>query len=254
MEKMEVSSLNQALSNNYHQGGGASRRTRPIDTTTTTTTTPTTTNTTTTTSINTNTNTNTTNNNNNDDTNELINNKRKRLKKDIDNKLTTNTIYNTINTTTSYSISRPTSRLIDLAGIDNVIDQIKDLIFYPIKYPELYTHLGVRPPCGILLNGPSGCGKTLLAYSIAGELDLPFYKATGPELIGGTSGESESRVREIFELASSSAPSILFIDGIDVIAGKKDSSQRGMDKRLLILSSLLLIILILIIILLLIIG
>ena len=64
-------------------------------------------------------------------------------------------------------------------------------------------------------------------------------------MIGGTSGESESRVREIFELASSSAPSILFIDGIDVIAGKKDSSQRGMDKRLLTLSSLLLIILIL---------
>jgi ribosome biogenesis ATPase len=73
-----------------------------------------------------------------------------------------------------------------------------------------------------------------LAYSIAGELGLPFYKATGPELIGGTSGESESRVREIFEVAAAAAPSILFIDGIDVIAGKRDSSQRGMDKRLVL--------------------
>lgn len=233
MDNAGIASLNQSLSNNYHSGGGASRRTRPIDTnitniatTSTTSTTSSNTNNNNTSVTNTNTHMNTTN--NNDDTNELINNKRKRLKKDPDNKLTYVDNNNNID---SNLIPRPSSRLIDLAGIDNVIDQIKDLVFYPIKYPELYTHLGVRPPCGILLNGPSGCGKTLLAYSIAGELDLPFYKATGPELIGGTSGESESRVREIFELASSTAPSILFIDGIDVIAGKRDSSQRGMDKR-----------------------
>ena len=229
-------SLNQSLSHTYHAGGGASRRTRPVDTNANPTNTTATVNSNT---INGNIGDNQQNDDkNNDSSSDLISSKRKRLKRDIDNKSTTNnnisnSTSDTIDTTsTSYLIPRPTSRLVDLAGIDIVISQIKDLIFYPIRYPELYTHLGVRPPCGILLNGPSGCGKTLLAYSIAGELGLPFYKATGPELIGGTSGESESRVREIFQVASASAPSILFIDGIDVIAGKRDSSQRGMDKRL----------------------
>ena len=99
-------------------------------------------------------------------------------------------------------------------------------------YPDLYSYLGVQPPCGLLLHGPSGCGKTALAYAIAGELGLPFFKASGPELIGGTSGESEERIRDIFLAAAAKAPSVLFIDALDVIAGKKDSAQRGMDRRI----------------------
>jgi SpoVK/Ycf46/Vps4 family AAA+-type ATPase len=128
--------------------------------------------------------------------------------------------------------SRPATRLSDLAGIDSITAQVQELVFYPVRYPSLYSHLGVQPPCGLLLNGPSGCGKTFLAHAIAGELDLPFFRASGPELIGGTSGESESRIREIFQLAMDNRPSVLFIDGLDVIAGKKDVAQRGMDRRI----------------------
>lgn len=117
---------------------------------------------------------------------------------------------------------RPSHRLNHLAGIESIVDTIRELVFYPISYPQLYKDLGVLPPCGILLHGPSGCGKTSLALSIAGELDLPFYKASGPELIGGTSGESEERIRAIFEAAVNDAPSVLFIDAIDVLALKKD--------------------------------
>ncbi len=69
-------------------------------------------------------------------------------------------------------------RLTDLAGLETVIAQIKDLVFHPIMYATLYEHLGIRPPCGILLHGPSGCGKTALAHAIAGELNLPFYKVS----------------------------------------------------------------------------
>lgn len=131
-----------------------------------------------------------------------------------------------------FVVTRPKSRLSDMAGIDSITSQVKELVFYPVLYPNLYNYLGVQPPCGLLLHGPSGCGKTSLAYAIAGELGLPFFKASGPELIGGTSGESEERIRDIFLAASAAAPSVLFIDALDVIAGKKDSSQRGMDRRI----------------------
>lgn len=128
--------------------------------------------------------------------------------------------------------SRPFTRLSNMAGIDSITLQVKELVFYPVLYPKLYCYLGVQPPCGLLLHGPSGCGKTALAYAIAGELGLPFFKASGPELIGGTSGESEERIRDIFLAAAAMAPSVLFIDALDVIAGKKDSAQRGMDRRI----------------------
>jgi ATPase family associated with various cellular activities (AAA) len=127
--------------------------------------------------------------------------------------------------------TRPSLRLADLAGIDSIISQIREMVFYPVLYPDLYGYLGVQPPTGLLLHGPSGCGKTSLAQAIAGELGLPFLKASGPELIGGTSGESEGRIRDIFQAAADKAPSILFIDAIDVIAAKKDGAQRGMDRR-----------------------
>lgn len=73
---------------------------------------------------------------------------------------------------------RPKNRLSQLAGLESILENIRELVFYPIQYPQLYVHLGVIPPCGILLHGPSGCGKTSLALAIAGELDLPFYKVS----------------------------------------------------------------------------
>lgn len=133
----------------------------------------------------------------------------------------------------TYLCPRPLTRLNDIAGLEPILQQVKELVFYPVLFPNLYQFLGVVPPCGLILHGPSGCGKTLLAHAIAGELDLPFFKASGPELVGGTSGESEERIRGVFQAALDKAPSILFIDAIDVIAGKKDMTQRGMDRRIL---------------------
>lgn len=130
-----------------------------------------------------------------------------------------------------YILFRPTDRLSDLAGIDHALKQIKEMVFYPVKYPKIYQRLGVRPPNGLLLHGPSGCGKSSLAYSIAGELGLPFFKASGPQLIGQASGDSERNIRELFDIAMKHAPSVLFIDQIDVIAGKTEASTRGMDRR-----------------------
>lgn len=131
------------------------------------------------------------------------------------------------------SCPRPMNRLHDFAGLDSIIRQLKELVFFPVMYPEIYAHLGVQPSISILLQGPTGCGKTSLALAIAGELNLPFFKVSGPELIGGTSGESEERVRESFKAAATAAPSILFLDSLDVLASKKDSTQRGMDRRVI---------------------
>ena len=75
-----------------------------------------------------------------------------------------------------------------------------------------------------MLHGPSGCGKTMLATAIAGELNLPFYKISGPDLISGMTGESEERIRQTFQAAIDNSPSVLFIDALDIIAGKKDVS------------------------------
>lgn len=137
----------------------------------------------------------------------------------------------TLSSTLPVGDTRPTVRLKDLAGLNSTLQSVKELVFYPVQLPTLYKQLGIQPPSGLLLHGPSGCGKTTLAMAIGGELNLPFFKVSGPELIGGTSGESETRIRELFDNAIRHSPSIIFIDAIDVIAGKREGSQRGMDRR-----------------------
>ena len=93
----------------------------------------------------------------------------------------------------NFLTTRPATRLKDLAGIDSILQKIEELAFFPTKFPELYSYLGVSPPCGILLNGPSGCGKTMLASAIAGELGLPFYKVS--YFVAGAAGTGmKSRV------------------------------------------------------------
>ena len=108
----------------------------------------------------------------------------------------------------------------DLAGIDSILQDIRELIEYPLTHPEIYAHIGIDPPRGILLHGPPGCGKTLLA------------KAVGGEVVSGMSGESEEKLRKLFDDAVALAPSIIFIDEIDAITGKRDSSTRGMERRI----------------------
>ena len=131
---------------------------------------------------------------------------------------------------------RPTERYSTLGGISALLTTIRQLIEYPLSHPELFTHLGIEPPRGVLLRGPPGCGKTHLAKAIAGELNVSYFQVSAPELVGGVSGESEGRVRTLFESAAQHAPSIVFIDEIDAIAPKRGDGGGGggksMEKRI----------------------
>merc|ERR1719510_199652 len=99
-------------------------------------------------------------------------------------------------------------------------------------HPEVYLKLGVTPPRGFLLHGPPGCGKTLLAHAIAGELQLPFIKISAPEVVSGVSGDSEQKLRELFEQAVEASPCVLFIDEVDCISTKRETAAREMERRI----------------------
>ena len=131
-------------------------------------------------------------------------------------------------------VERPKTRYSDLGGIDNTLRLIRELIEYPLAHPEVFAHIGVEPPRGVLLRGPPGTGKTLLANAVAGQLGVSFIKVSAPEIVSGMSGESEQKLRDLFTTASNAAPAILFIDEIDAIAPKRDGggSSRGMEKRI----------------------
>ncbi|CAM9507205.1 unnamed protein product, partial [Sphacelaria rigidula] len=86
------------------------------------------------------------------------------------------------------------TRYSDLGGISGILQEVRELIEYPLVHPEVYAHLGIEPPRGILLHGPPGCGKTLLANAIAGELGVSFLRISAPEIVSGMSGESEQKV------------------------------------------------------------
>ncbi|CAI7925697.1 unnamed protein product [Closterium sp. NIES-53] len=123
-------------------------------------------------------------------------------------------------------------RFADFGGIDGVVEQVRELILYPLAHPELYAWLGVEPPRGVLLHGPPGCGKTMLAHAIAREAGVPFFKIAAPEIVSGMSGESEAKLRSLFSSAERAAPAILFIDEIDAITPKRETAQREMERRI----------------------
>lgn len=126
----------------------------------------------------------------------------------------------------------PTSKLKDMGGIDDIVKDLMQLVGMPLSHPEIYQHLGIVPPRGILLHGPPGCGKTMLANAIAGEFNVPFINIAAPIIVSGMSGESEKKIREVFEEAKSLAPCILFIDEIDAITPKRETAQREMERRI----------------------
>jgi transitional endoplasmic reticulum ATPase len=120
----------------------------------------------------------------------------------------------------------------DLGGMIDTIDQLREMVELPLRHPELFQRLGVDPPKGVLLHGPPGTGKTLLARAVANESDAQFFHIAGPEIMGSAYGESEKKLRELFEQAAQNAPSIIFIDEIDSIAPKRGQVSGEAEKRL----------------------
>uniref|UniRef100_A0A8C2UM77 Nuclear valosin-containing protein-like n=1 Tax=Chinchilla lanigera TaxID=34839 RepID=A0A8C2UM77_CHILA len=119
----------------------------------------------------------------------------------------------------------------DVGGNDTTLKEVCQMLIH-MRHPEVYHHLGIVPPRGVLLHGPPGCGKTLLAHAVAGELDLPILKVAAPEIVSGVSGESEQKLRDLFEQAVSSAPCIVFIDEIDAITPKREVASKDMERRI----------------------
>ncbi len=120
----------------------------------------------------------------------------------------------------------------DIGGMAATIDQLREMVELPLRYPELFQRLGVDPPKGVLLHGPPGTGKTRLARAVANESDAQFFLINGPEIMGSAYGESEQRLRQVFEEATKAAPSIVFIDEIDSIAPKRGQVSGEAEKRL----------------------
>ncbi|KAG0280694.1 hypothetical protein BGZ95_009161 [Linnemannia exigua] len=126
----------------------------------------------------------------------------------------------------------PKIRLEDLGGVDHFIEKVKEYIMMPLAHPEIYAHMGIKPPRGILLHGPPGTGKTMMANAIAGSLGVPFITISAPSVVSGMSGESEKKIREVFEEARDLAPCLMFIDEIDAITPKRETAQREMERRI----------------------
>lgn len=121
----------------------------------------------------------------------------------------------------------------DIGGLGNQVQRIREMIELPLKYPEIFERLGVQPPKGVFLYGPPGTGKTLTVRAVAHETDAYFINISGPEIMGKFYGESEGRLRKIFEEAQQHAPSIIFIDEIDAIAPKREDmgGEKQVEKR-----------------------
>jgi transitional endoplasmic reticulum ATPase len=119
----------------------------------------------------------------------------------------------------------------DIGGLGPAIQRVREMIELPLRYPEVFERLGIDAPKGVLPHGPPGCGKTLLARAVASETDAAFFSISGPEIINRLYGESEARLRQVFEQARKQAPSIVFLDELDSIASRREHVVGEVEKR-----------------------
>jgi transitional endoplasmic reticulum ATPase len=119
----------------------------------------------------------------------------------------------------------------DIGGLERELEQVREMIELPMRHPELFGRLGIDPPKGVLLHGPPGTGKTLIAKAVANEIDASFHTISGPEIMSKYYGESEEKLREIFEEAEESAPAIVFVDELDSIAPKREDAGGDVERR-----------------------
>jgi len=120
----------------------------------------------------------------------------------------------------------------DIGGCKKQLYQIRELVELPLRHPQLFSTVGVKPPRGILMYGPPGSGKTLIARAVANEAGAFLFVINGPEIMSKMSGESESNLRKAFEEAEKNSPSIIFIDEIDSLAPKRDKTQGEVEKKI----------------------
>ncbi|MDO8517030.1 MAG: CDC48 family AAA ATPase [Nanoarchaeota archaeon] len=119
----------------------------------------------------------------------------------------------------------------DIGGLTEEVKKVREMVELPLKHPEIFSKLGIEPPKGVLLYGPPGTGKTLLAKAVANESEAHFILLNGPEIMSKFYGESEKKIRDIFDEAEKSAPSIIFIDEIDAIAPKREETGGEVERR-----------------------
>ena len=122
--------------------------------------------------------------------------------------------------------------ILDIAGVDDTLDRLLDEVWFPLCAGEACEKMGYRYDNGVLLHGPSGCGKTTLAHAVAGSVGAAFIPVSAPSVVGGTSGESEKNIRDVFDEAIRLAPCLVFFDEIDSIAGRRESANKGMESRI----------------------
>ncbi len=120
----------------------------------------------------------------------------------------------------------------DVGGLEEEMQKIREMVELPLRHPELFERLGIEPPKGVLLYGPPGTGKTLLAKAVANESDANFFYIGGPEVVSKYVGESEQRIRQLFDEAQKSSPSIIFIDELDAIAPKREEVSGEVERRM----------------------
>jgi len=120
----------------------------------------------------------------------------------------------------------------DIGGLGKELQRIREMIELPLKYPAVFDRLGVEPPKGVLLYGPPGTGKTLIARVVASETNAAFFVINGPEIMNKLYGESESRLRSVFQEAQRRAPSIIFIDELDALAPKRSETEGELERRI----------------------